>query len=333
MNVSVKQRFDQYRETLASINDIAALVTIQELGIFQVLLHGARSIAQLEQQTQVSGKRLLPMLELVSLAGFLHLNDGQVSLPEGDEGLYDPQGDYWPRLSGAHTSSLFARLGQAQQVLKTDQPLAAASTGGDVDQPSRDDFLRYFDAWARTPAARVAEVLCQEPVDQLMDLGCGGGTYSFALLQRLAHARATLVDRPNAEHTVLSLASEAGVGDRVRFVSRDILDNPFDPGMSLIFSSNLAHCLGFSQNLNLVRKAAAHLAPGGRLAIKDYNPATTPEQKIILARFEMQLRLFSEAGQLYEPSEVQLWMAMAGLKHEATHVLDDSYLVIGRKTV
>ena len=333
MKPPVEKRFDDYREKLASLNDIAALVAAQELGVFQALLAGAMTLDELAGTCGAAANRLAPMLDLVCHTGFLELAGDRYRLVPGDEHLFDPGGNYWSRLSGAHTASLFARLGKASEVVTTDQPFAAASTGGPVDEHSRDAFLRYFDAWAREPAANVAAVLCQEPFKKLMDLGCGGGTYSFAMLRRMPNAHATLLDRENAAATVDALAREAGCEQRIRFCASDLLEDSFDPDQDLIFNSNLVHCLGFAENLELVRKAADSLAPGGRLAIKDYSPPVTQEQRRTLSRFAMQLTLFSESGQLYEATEVQLWMMMCGLNHEATHDLGDSFLVIGRKQV
>lgn len=333
MQVSKKTqaRFDTFREKLAALNDIAAIVTLQNVGVFQALLYQARSADELARVCGLSPLRLDPLLRLACESGFLQQSEGRYALCPGDDELFDPEGELWPKLSGSHTVSLFARLGRAEQVLRQDVPFAAASTGGKVDADSRKEFLRYFHAWAIEPARRAAEYLCEEPFTRVLDLGCGGGTYSFALLHRMPGATATLMDRGDAAATVAELASEAGVAERVRFIAGDLLCDTFEQGMDLVFSSNLAHCLGFRENATLVQRSAESLKPGGRLVVKDYLPSAQPRQRLQLARFEMQLALFSESGQLYDPSQVQLWMAMSGLRLEATQTLDDSFLVVARK--
>ena len=53
-----------------------------------------------------------------------------------------------------------------------------------------------MDAYARTRGIEMIDRLDLSETRRLLDLGCGPGTYSLAIVERWPHVRATLLDLP-----------------------------------------------------------------------------------------------------------------------------------------
>ncbi|MFD9130667.1 class I SAM-dependent methyltransferase, partial [Kitasatospora sp. NPDC059571] len=115
--------------------------------------------------------------------------------------------------------------------------------------------------------ARLAALAGSSPVRRILDLGCGTGTGTFALLRRFPDAEAVAVDgSPELLHHLQRRAEELGLAERVRTVRAD-LDTGW-PGLAaadLVWASASLHHLGDADRT--LGEAAAALRPGGLLAV------------------------------------------------------------------
>jgi SAM-dependent methyltransferase len=329
--MSSQKRFQQYRDLMAGINEITAVTTMQELGVFQTLLDGPLTIDAIASHCGVRSARLAPFLDMVVKVGWLKKQQEGYSLVANDDELFDPDGSYWSRLCNTHSNSQLEQFSRAVEALETDKPVAAASTGGDVSENDREQFLLHFDAWVKPQAEKLAAMLSGYPILRIADLGCGSGSFSFELLARNPKATAVLVDRETAGNLVRELSVKTRVSDRVRFIAVDLLAGDFGSGYDLILISNVIHCYGMRENLELLKRAASSLRPGGRLVIKDYICGQPEENGLDLSRFALQLAMFSQSGTLHSEDQVLLWLHLLNLNHEITHRIDESYVVVAKK--
>lgn len=106
------------------------------------------------------------------------------------------------------------------------------------------------------------------PPRHIIDLGCGTGTGTFALLDRFPDAVVTAVDS-SAEHLerLRDRATDRGLHDRVRTVQADLdaADWPELVAAELIWASASLHHL--ADPLSMLRRLHDVLAPGGLLAV------------------------------------------------------------------
>ncbi|MFC1440110.1 class I SAM-dependent methyltransferase [Streptacidiphilus sp. N1-10] len=152
-----------------------------------------------------------------------------------------------------------------------------------------DDHAELLDLDAEVLAEHLADITGWLPVGadprQIVDLGCGTGAGTFALLERFPRAQVTAVDT-SAGHLarLLRKAEAAGLADRVHAVQADLDAGWPDLGRpELIWASaSMHHMADPGRTLRRVRDT---LAPGGLFAVVElagfprFLPEGAPEDR------------------------------------------------------
>ncbi|GHJ42909.1 hypothetical protein Cs7R123_02510 [Catellatospora sp. TT07R-123] len=152
------------------------------------------------------------------------------------------------------------------------------------------DQTEILDLDAEVLAEHIAAITASLPVQasphQIVDLGCGTGTGTLALLRRFPDAQVTAVDASDAHlHRLRHKAEAAGVGDRVVLIPAD-LDAPAWPDLGtpqLVWASASIHHL--AEPDRALRLVYDLLAPGGLFAVVElagfprFLPATAPPDR------------------------------------------------------
>jgi demethylmenaquinone methyltransferase/2-methoxy-6-polyprenyl-1,4-benzoquinol methylase len=120
--------------------------------------------------------------------------------------------------------------------------------------------------WWRT--ARKFDVILKRPEARVLDLCCGTGDMTFALLRRGGAASAQIVGA-DFSHAMLQRAAVKGRGTTLRWIEADALRLPFPDGHFNLVTS----AFGFRNLADYdagLREIARVLAPGGECAILDF---------------------------------------------------------------
>ncbi|MDG4828763.1 class I SAM-dependent methyltransferase [Solwaraspora sp. WMMD1047] len=134
------------------------------------------------------------------------------------------------------------------------------------------DLIEILDLDAVVLAEHLADIIRWLPFDapprRIVDLGCGTGAGTFALLERLPDAHVIAVDSSVAHlQRLMSKACERGEEHRVRTVQAD-LDGPTWPDLGrpdLVWASASLHHLADPERA--LRAVGSLLAPGGLFAV------------------------------------------------------------------
>ncbi len=136
---------------------------------------------------------------------------------------------------------------------------------------THDSQTELLDLDAEVLAQHIASIIDWLPVTgspgQIVDLGCGTGTGTFALLTRFPEAHVAAVDSSvDHLHRLRQKACENGVADRVRTVQADLDGAWPDLGSpELAWASAALHHLGDPDRT--LRRVHDILAPGGLFAV------------------------------------------------------------------
>src|SRR5580700_5806009 len=121
--------------------------------------------------------------------------------------------------------------------------------------------------WWRRTARSFASIL-KKPDARVLDLCCGTGDMTFALLQRAGDSRATILGA-DFSHAMLQRASAKSAGKSLRWIEADALGLPFpDEQFDLITSA-----FGFRNLADYdagLREMVRMLRPGGECGILDF---------------------------------------------------------------
>lgn len=155
---------------------------------------------------------------------------------------------------------------------------------------SLDDQGEFLDLEAEVLAEHIASVVAWLPVEagprQIVDLGCGTGAGTLALLARFPEAHVTAVDSsPQHLRRLRENAHEHGVADRVHTVQADLDATWPDLGRpDLVWASASLHHMADPERT--LRSIHDTLAPGGRLAVVElaggfprFLPEDAPEDR------------------------------------------------------
>jgi len=147
---------------------------------------------------------------------------------------------------------------------------------------------------------------------RLLDLGGGAGTNAIAFCQVYPELIATVFDLPATLRLTEKTVKEAGLESRITLLAGDFnkdgLGGPYD----VVLMSDILHYQTFDTNQALVKRVYDHLAPGGRLVIKDRfldeggtGPAWT-------TAFAVHILVNTQQGSCYKTTDAMQWMTKAG---------------------
>jgi ubiquinone/menaquinone biosynthesis C-methylase UbiE len=143
-----------------------------------------------------------------------------------------------------------------------------------------------------------------------VDAGGGAGAYTAALLEAAPRSTAVLVDMA----PVVELARERLRSARVRFVAGDLRETDLGAGHRAALCVNLLHLHPRAVCERILARLRASLAPGGWLAVKDFDVAPDRSGPPEALYFALSMIVFTEGGDVHAPADIAAWMQAAGLE-------------------
>ena len=177
------------------------------------------------------------------------------------------------------------------------------------------EFRDYVDAMEELGNLTMGDVLTAvdfSPYRNMLDLGCGAGQCSRAILEAHLQVQSTLFDLPE----VLTISKEriaaSSVQERITYRSGDCEQDDLGEGYDLIWVSNLFHGLSAEASAALFQKCYAALIPGGTLMVKDFivdNDGAGPPFSLI---FGLHMYLHTYGGNTWKLEDYTRWAKDAG---------------------
>lgn len=164
---------------------------------------------------------------------------------------------------------------------------------------------------AAVVAPILAERIQMRDASVLLDVGCGSGLYSIALLHRNPRLRAVLFDRPEVLKVAREFVCREGVLERVEFVNGDIFASALPPS-DITLLSNVLHDWDVPQCEQIIDRCARALRTAGRLLIHDVFLSDELDGPLPVALYSAALFSVTE-GRAYSVAEYRGWLTKAGL--------------------
>ena len=200
--------------------------------------------------------------------------------------------------------------------------------GGDAKWT--ESFIAAMHRGAGTAAAALVRVVGAEGVRRMLDVGGGSGAYSIAFARANPELRAEVLDLRTVVPIARRHIEEAGLSGRVTARVGDLTKDDFGRGYDLVLLSSICHMLGPEENRDLFRRCYRALAPGGRVAIRDFilEPDKTGPRQAAL--FSVHMLVNTRAGATYSEEEYREMLRAAGFG-EIARVTPGGGLIVARR--
>ena len=152
---------------------------------------------------------------------------------------------------------------------------------------------------------KVAEIVTKKYVGNLVDLGCGPGSYSVAILKRDKNATAVLIDRPVAIRVARKIHKNHSAYRRLKFIGGDLFEDHFGDNYDTVLLSNILHIYNWQENKTLFKKIYKALIEGGRFVLYDFFLKDNQIEPYDAALFAMTMLLYTKTGKSYTFGEVE----------------------------
>jgi SAM-dependent methyltransferase len=159
-------------------------------------------------------------------------------------------------------------------------------------------------------ARRVAASVDLDGVDSMLDVGGGWGQFARAFRAVNPKIDATVLDIPRvAEQAPASIRGTEHEG-RISWISGDYLTTDYGSGYDLVLLANILHQEHEPEASEILRRAAAALAPGGRVVVVDFAIDDAKNSHWLGTLFAINMRSF---GDTHSAPQYRSWMEAAGL--------------------
>jgi len=174
------------------------------------------------------------------------------------------------------------------------------------------NVLAVLDRIGRQSGPELAKRLQLNGPVRMLDLGGGAGTNAIACCGVYPELTATVFDLPATLRMTERTVKEAGLESRISLrpgdFNRDALGGPYD----LVLMSDILHYQTDEANAALTAKVFGHLAPGGRLVIKDRFLDEAGTGPAWTTAFAVHILVNTQEGGCYRTADAVRWMTQAG---------------------
>ena len=296
--------------------DSATLFALFETGVFKALSSGPKTFFEIQDEIDGNEETLRATLDAAVALKVLSIQDKRYS---ADEAFIDCLGrEDSPAYVGEWVAFLHAL---ASPLLQLGDAIETGSTPGALFEDMSGDNIpaermtQAMDAYARSRGIEIADRLDFSQTQRLLDLGCGPGTYSIAIVERNPHVRATLLDLPGPIAEARRLAAARKMTDRLEFVATDAMDYTFKEPFDTVLVSNTLHMIGPAGSLELLKRCYQMVVPGGRLIVQAQylnDDRVSPRWPTLLNLLQ---RVATPHGRNHAIGETREWMEQAGFQN------------------
>jgi SAM-dependent methyltransferase len=237
------------------------------------------------------------------------------------------------RVATLHTVHLWDRWSTLTSCVRAGTSVVAREAAPRRPDDWTEPFIAAMHRNALLRAPLIVQSVGTQGVERMLDVGGGSAAYSITFAQASESLRAEVLDLaavlPIAERHI----GRAGLTDRIKTRVGDLRRDKLGEGFNLVLLSAICHMLSPEENLDLVQRCHAALAPSGRLVVQDFILEPDKTAPRFAALFSLNMLTGTAAGSSYSEPEYAEWLNSAGFQ-EVRHIRlpGPSGLIVGTRS-
>jgi len=293
------------------------LGTAIQCKVFDMLDAGPKTVEELAQASGNSARGLRAIMN--ALVGFQFLSknsDGRYALtPESATFLVSSKPGYlgkFAEFSGLKMIHTWLPLPEIVRTGKPNESINQQDTGAAFFQELVEPIFNM--SYPATQAAGQALGLAnaKNPV-KVLDIGTGSGVWGIGLAQQSPQVSVTALDLPSVLDVTRQMVQRFKLDDRFSYLPGDFHTLDFGTGYNLVTFGHILHMESVDQNRQILKKAAAALAPKGTVVISEFlvnQDRSGPPMGLI---FAVNMLAHTDNGDTFSFEEISGWLKEAGL--------------------
>jgi ubiquinone/menaquinone biosynthesis C-methylase UbiE len=300
---------DLFAEMGARFMNARLLSVAVELGIFEKLADGPRTVDELASETGLPRRSLRVVVNGLAALQVLHKQGDAYVNGEAAQAFLTGRTsvDARPGLR-LYNHLIYPMWLGFENAVRTGEP---ARHGKPSEQFAR-IFSEGVEAWTGPGARALPQKFDFGPHRRLLDVGGGTGSYLLPILRRYPDVRATLFDLPPAISIAKRRLSGEAERDRIDLVEGDALFDDIPGGHDVVLIAGFVHLFDPDKIRLVLRRVRDAVAPGTPLLIVDQWMDATHTQPVFGAMLAATYLMLSGDGDTYSVEEAQPWLREAG---------------------
>jgi 2-polyprenyl-3-methyl-5-hydroxy-6-metoxy-1,4-benzoquinol methylase len=321
--------------TASAYQQTAALRAAIDLDLFTAIGDGAQDVPAIAAACKASARGTRILCDFLTIAGFLTKGGDRYQLTR-DTAIFLSKrspaylGGTLDFLSSREVVGHFDEL--ADTIRRGSMP-KAESTVAD-ENPVWKTFAHAMVPMMMPAAQAIADLLgvaAAGPM-RVLDIAAGHGLFGIIVAQRNPQAEVVAVDWAGVLEAATENAQKMGVGARHTVRPGDAFTVDWGGGYDLALMTNFLHHFDTLTCTTLLKKVAASVKPGGRIAVLEFVPNEDRVTPPAAAAFAMQMLGGTPFGDAYTFNELSAMLRNAGFPLVTRHALPSpETLVIGEK--
>ena len=322
---------DLFFDTMQAYQRTAALRAAIDLSLFTAIGDGASTVPAIAAACQASERGTRILCDYLTIVGFL--------TKTGDAYQLTPATAFFlTRKSPAYLGGTMEFMNTADVVRHFDD-LAGTIRRGSIpksdstvsdENPVWETFARAMMPMMMPPAQAIAKILGVADAGpiRVLDIAAGHGIFGIVIAQRNAQAEIVASDWAGVLKVATDNAGKMGVGARHTALAGDAFTADWGTGYDLALMTNFQHHFDVATCTTLLKKVAAALKPGGRVAVLEFVPNDDRVSPPGPAMFALQMLGSTPAGDAYTLKELTAMLEDAGFATVSGHPLQGPQTVV-----
>jgi ubiquinone/menaquinone biosynthesis C-methylase UbiE len=316
---------DRIFDLIGAYQRSAAVKAAIHLDLFTPIAEGAETAAAIAQRLGVPERGIRILSDYLTISGLLTKSGDRYRLAPDAAAFLSKKspaylGSVVDFMGSPHLHRNFDRLADT---IRRGAVSAEANTVAGEEQELWVDFARAMAPMMALPARAIADVLQVEQAGaiKVLDIAAGHGMFGLAIAQKNPKAEIVAVDWPGVLAVAAENAKKMGVDGRLRSLTGDAFKVDYGSGYDIALVTNFLHHFDVPTNTTLLRKIAAAMKPGGRVAILEFVPNDDRVSPPPAAAFALTMLAGTPAGDAYTFAELRKMAEAAGFHGVTEHAM------------